>query len=125
MTRSLAWLEDSLRAVDRVFFHDTLAEHGVRIEWMRWRQNTRTFRLGCFRFKTNTIEINPVLAHDWVPDYTLVGTIWHEALHLSYGPVHSEEFYAAESRFPHFAADTAWQRDNFERLIAARPPKVR
>lgn len=120
--RDLSWLRSTLAAIDRIYFFDALSDAGVTIKWMRYRRNKTQVRLGCYRFRTLVIEINPILAHEWVPDFCLMGTIFHEALHFTFGAVHSKEFYVSERRYPHFVDDEMWQKANFERLLAARPP---
>lgn len=123
MTRSLAHLRDIFHAIDRVFYFGALAADGVTVKWMRFRPSKRDIRLGCYRPSTMTIEISPILAHDFVPEYVVAGTVFHESLHYAHGPHHTEAFLVAEQQYPYLDEDLQWQRDNHAALIAARPPK--
>jgi len=120
MTRDLRWLRDSFRAIDRVYFSDSLTERGVTIGWMRWQPLKRKFTFGMC--PPGRILINQALAHDWVPDYVVLGTIYHEQLHEILGPDHDHQFLTAEQRFPHYAQANAWEDAHLDDLIAASKP---
>lgn len=135
VTRDLDWLHESLRAIDRVFFGDEL-DGSVHIGWSRWRPAKVHFRYGAYLsplFEGRTffargpanIVINPVLAHDWVPDSVVLFTIFHECLHAQRGPKHDAAFRLAERSFPRFEFVSQWGDENIDRLLAATPPKVR
>jgi hypothetical protein len=123
--RDLASLESDLDAIDRIYYMGHLRATGITIAWGRWRKTTNTFRFGCYRPHLKRIEINPILAEDWVPGYVVTGTIFHECLHHVHGRKHSAEFRQAELQFPHWIADEMWRTENLNRLIAARPPRRR
>lgn len=125
MTRSLSYLTDTLFSVDRIYFRDSLAADDVTIAWMRWRKTSHTFRYGLYRDRERRIEINPILAQSWIPDFVVVSTVLHEALHHVHGMKHSPEFRQAELMFPHLVADEMWRSENLNALIAARPERVK
>lgn len=118
IARDLDWLVDSLHAIDRVFFDDSL---GLSIRWGRFRRAKSGFTFGVYR--SGVIEINPVLALDWVPSCVPLSTIFHEALHHRFGDEHGELFRLAELRFPHHAESESWCAANVDRLMAATRPK--
>lgn len=129
MPRDLDDLRDSFHAIDRVMFHGELAARGVTVRWMRFRANRKTFRYGCYRPQENVVEVNRVLAHDWVPDVVFLSTLFHEGLHATHlvklgEDWHPPAFREAEDKFPHRVVDRLWREENeHTRLLKARPPK--
>ena len=122
--RTVEWLEESLAALDRVYFDDHLADAGVRIGWMRWRPRKTYFAWGyCMVDEVPIrIEINRVLAWNVVPAYVVLETIYHEALHIVVGPEHDLPFTLAEKRFVHHGASAAWNAENYHWMLHAPKP---
>lgn len=125
MTRDLEWLHESLRAIDRVFFGDELAARGVDVRWDRYRPTKHTFRFGAWHAHSKRIVVHPVLANDWAPDYVVLGTLYHEGLHVLHGPKHDARFLYLERRFPFAVEDAEWRADHHAELLTALPPELR
>lgn len=120
--RTLSWLRESLKAIDRVYFDDALAAAGVRIVWAPWKKPGTTFWWGYYELEEKRICVNRALAWPWVPGYVVNGTIYHEALHAVYGPEHDERFALAEQRYVHHAKAEVWETENFNAMLAAGNP---
>lgn len=120
--RTHEWLEDSLAALDRVYFDDRLAH--VQIGWMKWRPRKKTFYWGfCYTSeKPPRIEVNRLLARVDVPAYVALETIYHELLHLVIGVDHDLAFTLAEKRFVHHGAASEWNAANFQWLCSLPKP---
>lgn len=122
-SRDLEWLQTSLRALDRVYFSDTL--HDVRVGWMRWRPSPHGFTWGRCYVPERVIHLNRALAHAWVPDHVVLGVLYHEALHLVIGEQHDTAFQLAEQRFAHHGEMRAWEVEHLPALLKAENPHAR
>lgn len=122
MARDLTWLKESFRAIDRVYFGDALAVQGYKVLWMPWRPNKKVFIFGrCYK-EQRVIKINRALQHDWVPDYVVLSTLYHEMLHVVIGDDHDMTFELAEEKFVHFAKSNTWEDQNLTALLTASKP---
>lgn len=119
MSRDLEWLQDSMAALDRVYFSDSLGAQGVAIGWLRWRPSKANFRFGAYYPHHGKIRINRVLAQLWVPDFVALMTVYHEMLHVHVGLDHDHEFRLMEQKFPHYAQSLLWEQENLTALIEA------
>lgn len=119
--RDLEWLQDALHALDRVFFDGHLGDHPVKLRWMRWRP-TKGFVYAQYWDCQGLIEVNRALAWLWVPDYVVMATLYHEALHHVVGMDHDLAFNLSEARYPHFAASQVWEARNINSLLGAKRP---
>ena len=122
--RSQEWLEESLAALDRVYFDDHLTDAGVRVGWMKWAPRKRYFTWGlCYVDDVPIrIELNRALAWHCVPAYVALDTLFHEALHIVVGPEHDLPFTLAEKRYVHHGASAEWNATNYAWLLAAPRP---
>ncbi len=132
--RPLSHLQSDLAAIDRIFWRGELARMGVTIRWGRFRPVKIDFTCSSYRPDTKVITVNPILAQLWVPDELVSFSIWHETIHAIQDPavqrhgsayVHGHDFRTVEMRHPHAVEAELWETANCERLIAARPPKVK
>lgn len=121
--RDVHWLRRGLEAVNMVFFEGML--ESVNIKWSRYRPVTKIEKFTYGSYLDNVIEISPVLAWYWVPDYVVMATIYHESLHHMVGMEHDLTFVLSEKRFPHHAEGLTWEARNWERLVKAANPFAR
>lgn len=122
MRRDLIWLRESFKAIDRVYFGDALSIEGYRVIWMPWRPSKNSFTFGLCDKDKKVIEINKALSHEFVPDYVLLATLYHEMLHIVIGDEHDMTFDLAEERFVHYAKAQVWEEGNLNALIIAKRP---
>jgi hypothetical protein len=134
VTRTLAWLEHDLACTDHVFWRGALARMGVSIRWGRFRPVKIDFTSASYRPDTKVITVNPILSQLWVPDEVVSFSIYHETIHAIQRPSvrshgagykHDHEFRVTEMRHPHAVEAEIWEHDNYEKLIAARPERVK
>lgn len=119
--RDVSDLRESLHALDLVFFDGQLDDVGVKVKWMRWRPMIESPFIYA-TYLNNVIEVNRALAWHWVPEYVVMATLYHEALHHVVGMDHDLAFTFAEQRYPHFAASQVWEACNLQRLRTAPRP---
>lgn len=126
MNRDLSWLKDSFKALDRVYFGDSVSGQGFKVKWMRWRPNKKSFIFGrCYK-ETKTVEINRALQHSWVPDYVVLSALYHEMLHVvldDYSNDHAMTFKLAEEKFVSFRQSEIWESENINKLIKCDRPQ--
>lgn len=120
MDRDLDWLVSSFEAVDRVYFDDAITQKGYSINWQTWDTSTCFIYGKCYKGK-KLILVNRILAHDWVPVYVVIGTIYHEMLHVVIGNKHNLPFKLAEDKYIHFNQAQLWESLNYEKLLNAKP----
>lgn len=125
MNRDLLWLQDSFKALDRVYFGDSVTTRGFTIKWMNWRPNKRDFIFGrCYEDK-KLIVINKALQHSWVPDYVVLSAIYHEMLHVvlnDFTNDHAIAFKLSEEKFVSFREAEVWETENLSKLIKCEKP---
>lgn len=120
--RDSAWLRRALSAIDMVFFDGLLEEHEVTVRWSRWRQVKPGSYFIYATYLEHSIEVNRALAWHWVPDFVVMSTIYHEALHHVVGMEHDLAFRFAEQKFPHYAEAAVWEVENLQKLKEAANP---
>jgi hypothetical protein len=124
MSRDLDWLNESFRAIDRVYFGDALSIEGYKIKWMRWRPNKKSFCFGLCDKELKVIQLNRALQHEWVPDFVLLSTLYHEMLHIVIGDDHDVAFELAEARFIHHVQAQVWESEHLNLLIRCEKPGI-
>jgi Zn-dependent peptidase ImmA (M78 family) len=124
MSRDLLWLNQSFRALDRVYFGDSVSIEGFKVRWMRWRPNKKSFIFGLCDKEKKIILINRALQHDWVPDFVVLSTLYHEMLHIVIGDDHDMAFELAESKFIHNTSAQVWEESHLTKLINCERPKL-
>ena len=135
--RDQSWLEDALAAFDLLHFDGSLADHSTAIKWHRFRTMGHRTRFAEVRLpkpdaptRRRVIRVNVVLQQSWVPDYFVLDTVHHEALHVVLGWDHDAAFWSHSQRYVHHAAARAWADENISRFMAecaqacARPGKA-
>ncbi len=122
VNRDLSDLRESLHALDLVFFDGHLGDANVAVKWMRWKKATVSHEFVYATYLQNVIQINRALAWHWVPEYVVMATLYHEALHHIVGMDHDLAFTFAEQRYPHFAASQVWEAHNIQKLLSAPRP---
>jgi len=116
-------MEDSLFALDRVYFSDELAHRGVKVVWLRWRPAKKWLRFADWDASQRAIRVHRTMALLEVPDYWVLSTLHHEACHVLFGPKHDARFMLAEQRFAHHAAAQSWfASGEWENLLDAPRP---
>jgi hypothetical protein len=122
MSRNLFWLRDSFRAIDRVYFGDAVSIEGFTVKWMPWRPTKSKFVFGLCDKENKVIKLNQALRHEWVPDYVVLATLYHEMLHIVIGDDHDTTFDLAENRFVHYSSAQIWENSNLDALMKAEKP---
>jgi len=120
--RDIEWLRRALDSLDLVFFESHMAEYPVTIKWMRWKPCRSGGEFLYATYLEGVIEINRALAWDWVPDFVVMSTVYHECLHHFTGHDHDLAFKFAEQKFPHYTEALLWERENLAKLLAAPKP---
>ncbi len=107
--RDLTWFEDSLAALDRVYFHDTLGD--VRLEWARYRKPASPERVtfGLCYADERLVRLSRLLARTEVPDFYALFILYHELLHIVVSREHDAAFDLAERRFVHYTEAKVWE----------------
>lgn len=123
MSRDLTWLRESFKALDRVYFGDAVSTEGFRVGWMRWRPNKKSFIFGLCDKEKKVIHINQALKHDWVPDYVVMSTLYHEMLHIVIGDDHDVAFDLAEEKFVHHTKTQVFEESHLNKLINCEKPE--
>lgn len=123
--RSLAWLRESFRALDRVYFAGHCAELGVTVHWMKWYPCSANFRFGSYAPHSREIHIHRTLSHLWVPVNVVDLTLFHEMLHATHGLEHDLPFKLLEQRFHGYLEARLWEAENVDKLITSpRPNRI-
>jgi hypothetical protein len=120
--RDRAWLQRALNAVDLVFFESHCSEYPVTIKWMPWKPAKPGAGFLYATYCEGLILVNRTLAWGWVPDFVVVGTVYHEALHHIVGMEHDLAFKYAEHKFPHYTDAALWEQAHHDKLVNAQRP---
>jgi hypothetical protein len=119
--RDTQWLRDTMFACVRVFFPEDDFDETLKITWIPAAAR-RQFNYGLFYRQEKLIQINPVLAWDWVPAIVPTGIIYHELVHAKLTDEHDAHFNAVLKHYPYDRDMEVWCHQNEEKLIATKPP---
>lgn len=96
----------------------------------RIRRSRKSIKMGSYSADAKVIRIHPALDQALVPRYFVEWIVFHEMLHHVYRVrrgedgrrcVHPPEFVAHERRFHDFKRAQAWEDENLNLLLRARP----
>lgn len=117
--RDADWLDDALSALDFVYFEGELSAKNITARWHKFRTKGTSSRFADCDCDTLRIRVNVVLAQEWVPQYFVLDTLYHEMLHAALGAEHDHAFKLSEMRFVHHAKAAVWEACNGHLVVAA------
>jgi len=117
--RDREWLDDALAAFDLLYFEGALAEVPVRIVWHTYRP---AVTYTCGDYLEGRIRINRRLSSLVVPDYVVLGTVYHECLHAVVGMDHDISFELAEGRYVHRTKAALWEAYHLDAVMRPGGP---
>jgi hypothetical protein len=119
------------------YLNERYFEGGLR-SFVRWGKTGSTMSYQTYRHdkegnRHSLITIAGVYNRGNVPDYAVIGVLYHEMLHLVYPPivnngrrvVHGADFKAAERAFKYFKEWRAWERSYLKTPAGRRRRKRR
>jgi hypothetical protein len=88
-------------------------------------RNQNSIKLASYSDSTNTIRVHPALDKSYVPQYVIMGIVYHEMLHHHLGVehrngrkmAHTRRFRQLEQRYRHYHRLQAWKEKNLHRLL--------
>lgn len=110
-------LDRMFDALDTVYFDGELRARGFKVFWKKYPRRKHCFLYGQCYMDDKRIAINRVLARSEVPNYVVLGTVFHEQLHAVIGADHDDAFNMAEMRFVHHATTQLWESENHGWLL--------
>jgi hypothetical protein len=123
-------LSEIFAALNRRYFGDRIGAAITYGSAPRRRRARRSIKMGSYSAESRVIRIHPALDQARVPRYFVEWIVFHEMLHDLYrgraGRVgrrclHPPELLEHERRFHTFHRAQAWEQENLDLLLTARP----